>query len=248
MRSLRLGLAQINPAVGDLQGNRDRIIDFTKRAEALGVDLLCFPELVITGYPPEGLLLKPDFVSDNLKSLEEVISFSHGRDIAPMIGFVDAASELYNAAAVIYKGELKGICHKIYLGTDEGRYFKAGKEFPLFLIGDVKCGLTIGEDIWQYPASSQSGVQLIVNISSSPYQAGKREKVEEMLSRRASESAAIVAQVNLIGGQDELVFGGNSLAFSEKGKLLARGKEFEEDIIISQLSPFPKVPSSSSLV
>ena len=242
---LRLGLAQINPTVGDLPGNTAKIMDFVRQAQGMGVDLLCFPELALTGYPPEDLLLKPSFIRDNLRALKELTAFSRGRGMALVVGFVDAAEDLYNAAAVVFDGQLKGVYHKIYLPNygvfDEERYFKAGEECPLFLFGKVKVGVTICEDIW-YPTGpahllTKGGAQLIVNISSSPYHAGKRGFGERMLSTRAADSVAIVAHVNLVGGQDELVFDGNSLVYNERGELLARGKGFEEDLIVVDLLP-----------
>ncbi len=240
---LRLGLAQINPTVGDLPGNTAKIMDFVRQAQGMGVDLLCFPELALTGYPPEDLLLKPSFIRDNLRALKELTTFSQGKGMALVVGFVDAAEDLYNAAAVVFDGQLKGVYHKIYLPNygvfDEERYFKAGEECPLFLFGKVKVGVTICEDIW-YPTGpahllTKGGAQLIVNISSSPYHAGKRGFGERMLSTRAADSMAIVAHVNLVGGQDELVFDGNSLVYNERGELLARGKGFEEDLIVVDL-------------
>lgn len=240
---LRLGLAQINPTVGDLSGNVAKITDFIRQAEGMGVDLLCFPELALTGYPPEDLLLKPRFIRDNLRALEEVTAISCGKGMALVIGFVDAAEDLYNAAAMLHNGQLKGVYHKIYLPNygvfDEERYFKAGEDCPLFLFGRVKVGVTICEDIW-YPTGpayllTKGGAQLIVNISSSPYHAGKRGFRERMLSTRAADSVAIVAHVNLVGGQDELVFDGNSLVYDERGELLARGKGFEEDLVVVDL-------------
>jgi len=243
MRALRLGLAQINPTVGDLEGNTAKILSFAEEAESLGVDVLCFPELALTGYPPEDLLLKPRFISDNLKALEGIISYTRGREMVLVVGFVDAVEDLYNAAAVIYDGELRGVYHKIYLPNygvfDEERYFKAGKECPIFIIGGVKVGLTICEDIW-YPAGpaaleAREGAEVIINISSSPYHAGKRSFRERMLSTRASDNVAVVAYVNLVGGQDELVFDGNSMVFNQEGELIARGKGFEEDLVVVDL-------------
>ena len=153
-RILRLGLAQINPVVGDLSGNVQKVLSFAEEAEKMGVDLLCFPEMVITGYPPEDLLLKPSFVRDNLKALQEVVDFTKGREITLIVGFVDVEEDLYNAAAVIHGGERKGTYHKVYLPNygvfDEERYFKAGDRCPVFLIRGIKVGVTICEDIW-YP-------------------------------------------------------------------------------------------------
>jgi len=242
-RILRLGLAQINPVVGDLSGNVQKVLSFAEEAEKMGVDLLCFPEMVITGYPPEDLLLKPSFVRDNLKALQEVVDFTKGREITLIVGFVDVEEDLYNAAAVIHGGERKGTYHKVYLPNygvfDEERYFKAGDRCPVFLIRGIKVGVTICEDIW-YPTGPAivevlAGAELIVNINASPYHAGKREFRERMLSVRASDGVALMAYVNMVGGQDELVFDGHSVIFDQEGKLIARGKGFEEDLVVADL-------------
>ena len=242
-RVLRIALAQINPVVGDLEGNVKKILAFTKEAEEKGVDLLCFPELAITGYPPEDLLLKPSFVKDNLAALEEVIAFTKDKDIVLVVGFVDVEEDLYNAAAVIYRGQRRGVYHKVYLPNygafDEERYFKAGDSCPVFLIKGVKVGITICEDIW-YPAGPATvealgGAELIVNINASPYHAGKREFRERMIAVRASDAVAFMAYVNMVGGQDGLVFDGYSVIFNQEGELLARGKGFEEELVVADL-------------
>lgn len=241
IRRLRIGMAQINSTVGDFTGNIDKIINTIKLAKSSGVEVLTFPELAICGYPPEDLLFKPEFIANNLKSLEKIVKESSGIDI--VIGFVDGKEEIYNAAAIIHDGKLAGVYHKIYLPNygvfDEDRYFQAGKECPVYIIGGISIGVNICEDIWYEdgPAKTQalSGAELIINISASPYHFGKGNSREQMVKSRASANLAIVAFNNLIGGQDELVFDGNSLIVDEKGKLLARGKQFEEDLIITDL-------------
>jgi len=238
---LRLGMAQINPTVGDLSGNTKKIIHFIGEAKSLGVDLLTFPELAITGYPPEDLLLKPQFIEQNKESLNEIIR--HSSDIAIMVGFVDSDNDIYNAAAMIYGKKLVGVYHKNYLPNygvlDENRYFRAGIECPIFIIYGIGIGITICEDMWYEtgPATVQAlaGARLLVNISASPYHAGKGDFRERMLATRASDNVAIVAYNNLVGGQDELVFDGNSLIINEKGELIARGKQFEEDLVVADL-------------
>jgi NAD+ synthase (glutamine-hydrolysing) len=241
LHNIRFGIAQINSTVGDLNGNTKKIVEFIDRAKSLGVDLLTFPELAITGYPPEDLLLKPQFIKQNKESLDKIIEHSSG--IAIVIGFVDSDADIYNAAAVLYNKKLIGIYHKFYLPNygvfDENRYFQAGKECPVFTIYGIGMGITICEDIWYEtgPATAQAsaGARLLVNISASPYHAGKGLSRERMLATRAADNVAIVAYNNLIGGQDELVFDGNSVIFNEKGEPVARGRQFEEDLVVADL-------------
>ncbi|MCL0066092.1 NAD+ synthase [Dehalococcoidia bacterium] len=241
MRRFRIGLAQINCTVGDLEGNTARILHYIERARAMQVDLLCFPEMAITGYPPEGLLLKPDFVSGNLEKLDVIVRQSP--DIAVVVGFVDSRDGLYNAAAVIYDGNLRGIYHKTCLPNygvfDENRYFQSGTGAPIFMINGVSIGVNICEDIWypSGPASRQAsaGADVMVNISASPYHAGKRDLRERMLAGRASEDAVILAYVNLVGGQDELVFDGGSMLLDGRGEAIARAKQFEEDFVVADV-------------
>ncbi len=241
MRRLRIGMAQINTTVGDFAGNRQKILEAVAQAKSLGVDLLTFPELALCGYPPEDLLLKPQFIEENLRSLEKVVDGSSG--ITIVVGFVDAKGDIYNAAAVIHDGKLAGVYHKIYLTNygvfDENRYFRAGNECPVYIIAGVGVGVNICEDI-RYKAGAAtaqaySGAEVIVNISASPYHFGKRDFRERMLGARASDNVAIIAYNNLVGGQDELVFDGNSLVLDEKGRLIAKGKQFEEDLIVADL-------------
>jgi len=240
-RRLRIGMAQVNTTVGDFGGNRRKILKAIDQAESLGVDLLTFPELAICGYPPEDLLFKPQFIAENLRSLEKVVEASSG--ISIVIGFVDAKEDIYNAAAIVHDGKLAGVYHKIYLPNygvfDENRYFRAGTECPVYVIAGINVGINICEDIWYEagPATTQalSGAEVIVNISASPYHFGKGSFRERMIATRATDNVAVFAFNNLVGGQDELVFDGNSLVLDEKGRLLARGKQFEEDLIVADL-------------
>jgi len=241
LHAIRIALAQINSTVGDVNGNTEKIIRFIDQAKSLGVDLLTFPELAITGYPPEDLLLKPQFIKRNKQCLEKIIEHSSG--ITIVVGFVDSDSDIYNAAAVLYDQKVAGIYHKFYLPNygvfDENRYFQAGKECPVFIIYGIGVGISICEDIWYEtgPATVQAyaGAKLLVNISASPYHAGKWFSRERMLATRAAGNVAIVAYNNLVGGQDELVFDGNSVIFNERGEVIARGKQFEEDLIAADL-------------
>jgi len=241
LKRLRLGMAQVNTVVGDFAGNTQKILEAVNRARSLAVDLLTFPELAICGYPPEDLLLKPQFIEQNVRCLSRVVDASSG--LAVVVGFVDAREDIYDAAAVIYDGKMVGVYHKIYLPNygvfDENRYFRAGSECPVYVLYGVAIGVSICEDIWYEagPANAQanSGAEVIVNISASPYQFGKGDWRERMLATRASDNVAIFAYNNLVGGQDELVFDGNSIVVDEKGRLVARGRQFEEDLIVADL-------------
>ncbi len=241
---LRVALAQINVTVGDLEGNAQKILASMQQAHAAGAHIVCFPELALAGYPPEDLLLKPGFVDDNLRKLHELIKAS--RDLpglTAVIGFVDRDHDIYNAAAVIYEGELCGVYHKHYLPNygvfDENRYFAAGRKAPIFLLNGMHVGINICEDVW-YPTGpmtlqAYAGAEVIININGSPYYAGKGIFREEMLATRAADNGVIVVYLNMVGGQDELVFDGGSMVFNEQGALIARAKEFEEDMLIVDL-------------
>jgi NAD+ synthase (glutamine-hydrolysing) len=237
----RLALAQINPTVGDLPGNRDRIIETIRKAAEQGAELVAFPELALTGYPPEDLLLKPSFTRDTLEVLREVARAT--ADIVVVLGCVDRTDDIYNAAAVLYQGRVVHLYHKQFLPTygvfDEDRYFRPGWEAPVFGLGDVLLGVNICEDIWYAvgPTNAQSlaGAELIVNINASPFSEQKPAFRKKMLATRASDNHAIVAYVNMVGGQDELVFDGSGLVFDPSGELLAQGEAFKEDLLIVDL-------------
>ena len=241
---LRVALAQINGTVGDLEGNTQKIQAAMLQAHAAGAHIVCFPELALTGYPPEDLLLKPGFVAANLRQLEHLVAFS--RDLpglTAVIGFVDRDSDIYNAAAIVHAGRLIGTYHKHYLPNygvfDENRYFQAGREAPIFLINGVHVGVNICEDIW-YPTGPltlqvHAGAEVILNINGSPYYTGKGIFREEMIATRAADNGVIVAYLNMVGGQDELVFDGGSMVFNEQGALIARAKQFAEDLLIVDL-------------
>jgi NAD+ synthase (glutamine-hydrolysing) len=241
VRSLRIALAQINPTVGDLNGNVSRIIDYIKKAQKSGSDIIAFPELAITGYPPEDLLLKTQFIEDNLNALKKVQK--NVDNITAVVGFVDRKDNIYNAAAIIRNRKLIDIYHKMYLPNygvfDEYRYFQAGTRCPVYKISDAWIGINICEDVWypEGPARTQSlaGAEAIININASPYHIGKGRFREDMLSTRASDNLVIVAYVNTVGGQDELVFDGHSVVIDQNGTVTARGKQFEEDLIIVDL-------------
>ena len=239
---LRLAMAQINVVVGDVEGNTEKILDWIDRARRVDADIVTFPELALTGYPPEDLLLKPQFIDANLSALEKVVCGSSG--ITVVVGFVDRKDDIFNAAAIAHNGKLVTTYHKIYLPNygvfDEFRYFQPGNRCPVLQMDGATIGVSICEDIW-YPdgpvfqQALSGGAEVIINISSSPYHAGKRRWRERMLATRASDNTVIVAYNNLVGGQDELVFDGDSLVFDENGEVIARGKQFEEDLIVVDL-------------
>jgi NAD+ synthase (glutamine-hydrolysing) len=241
MRVLRIALAQINPTVGDFPGNVAKIIDYIKKAESAGADVVALPELAITGYPPEDLLLKTQFIDDNLKALNTVRR--NVGDITAIVGFVDRKDDIYNAAAVIYKRKLIDVYHKMYLPNygvfDEFRYFQVGTRTPIYKVAGTWIGVNICEDIWypEGPARTQAvaGAEVIIDINASPYHLGKGRFRENMLSTRASDTITIVAYLNTVGGQDELVFDGQSIIVDQDGKMISRGKQFEEDMIVVDL-------------
>lgn len=241
MRPFRIALAQINPTVGDFEGNVSKIIYHVEESVRAGAQVVVFPELAITGYPPEDLLLKPHFIEDNLEALKKVQK--KVKDIIAVVGFVDRTDDIYNAAAIVYNKKLIGTYHKMYLPNygvfDEIRYFQAGRRCAVYRIGDVCFGVNICEDIWypEGPARMQAlaGAEVIININASPYRIGKNKFRENMLSTRASDSIAIVVYLNTVGGQDELVFDGDSLVLDENGNVSVRGKPFKEDLVIADL-------------
>ena len=241
MRNLRLAMAQINTTVGDLEGNTAKVLDYIRRAKAQHADLVVFPEMAIPGYPPEDLLFKPSFIRSNIEKMHEVVAGSQG--ITVVVGFVDSQGDIYNAAAVAHDGQLVGVYHKMYLPNygvfDEDRYFKAGSQCPVFVVNGIHIGVNICEDIWYAlgPAAVQreAGAEIIVNINASPYHAGKLDFRERMVATRASDNEVYVSYTNLVGGQDELVFDGGSVVFDQGGELVARGKQFEEDLVVVDL-------------
>jgi len=238
MRRLRLALAQMNSTVGDLRGNTARILDLLQQARDQGADVVAFPELAITGYPPEDLVLKPSFLRENVARLQEVVEATKG--ITAVVGFVDVQADIFNAAAVGHDGSLVAVHHKMFLPNygvfDENRYFQAGRSCPVVQRDGTIIGVNICEDIW-YPGGptatqADADADVIINISASPYHAGKRGFRHQMLYTRAVDHLVVVAYVNSVGGQDELVFDGNSIVFDQNGKVLAEGSQFEEELIL----------------
>ena len=246
MPRLRVGLAQLNLVVGDLEGNAARILDAYERAEGDACDLVAFPELAITGYPPEDLLLRPAFVAQAQESLEKVAART-GRAVA-VIGYPRLERDLCNAAAVCANGKVYGVYRKHILPNstvfDEQRYFTASStDGPLFNVGGTRVAVTICEDAWSPsgPILTQAagGAELVVNINGSPYYAGRLRERETMLATRAADASVPVVYVNLVGGQDELVFDGGSLVFDEQGRLIARARQFAEDLLVVDVDVRP---------
>jgi len=241
MRTIRISMAQTNPTVGDLAGNRDKIIDYIGRAKKQAADIVAFTELAVTGYPPEDLVLKPQFVKDNLRTLREIAKATFG--ITAIVGFVNGNDHLYDAAAVVSNGKLVYVYHKMLLPNygvfDEYRYFKPGKRFPIITIKGVNIGINVCEDIWYAdgPARTQAlaGAEVIITINASPYHKGKGSERQQMLAARARENSVFIVYTNTVGGQDELVFDGHSMILDPKGKLIAAGRQFEEDLITQDI-------------
>ncbi|HKE61228.1 MAG TPA: NAD+ synthase, partial [Nitrospira sp.] len=259
MRTFRIAMVQMNPTVGDLDGNVRRILTWLREAKKSKPDLVAFPELAITGYPPEDLLLKPQFVADNRRALNEVVRAC--RECVVVVGYVGQGGlsdqkegaafvlpagrhELYNAAAVITERRIVTSYAKWYLPNygvfDESRYFHPGRRLPLITINGTVVGVNICEDIWlpEGPTRRQAaaGAEVIVNINASPFHVGKSRSREEMLATRARDNRVIVTYTNTIGGQDELIFDGNSVAIDHTGEIIARAKGFEEDLLVVDLN------------
>ena len=243
VRRLRIALAQINVTVGALSANVARIVDAAGGAQSWGANRR-FPELAIPGYPPEDLLLRPGFVADNLRALDDLARASASlRGMTVLVGFADRGADLYNAAAILRDGVCVDVYHKHFLPNysvfDEDRYFQPGASAPCYMIDGVKVGVSICEDIW-YPGGpptiqAYAGAEALLNLSSSPFHVGKQAARERMLATRASDTGSIVAYCNLVGGQDELIFDGSSVVFDGQGELIARARAFEEDLLVVDL-------------
>jgi NAD+ synthase (glutamine-hydrolysing) len=257
MPRVRVGLAQINTVVGDLDGNVGRITAAIDDAEAQGCDLLALPELAVTGYPPEDLLLRPAFVRDALAALDRVVA--HSGRCTTVVGFVDVdpgTGELHNAAAVCAGGRLVGVYRKRVLPNysvfDEQRYFVPGGEpLQLYGVGGVRVGVSICEDAWSddgpIGALGAGGAELVVNINASPYNSGKAESRYAIVAARAAQAGATIAYVNQVGGQDELVFDGDSMVVAPSGALVARAPQFAEQLYVVDVD-LPEVAAPTELL
>jgi NAD+ synthase (glutamine-hydrolysing) len=241
MRRLTVALAQIDATVGDLDGNAEKIRAGIERARNEGAQLVLFPELALTGYPPEDLLIKTRFLRDAADRLDELAEAAE--DVVALVGFPQLRDDVYNAAAVLAEGRVQAVYRKMFLPNygvfDEQRYFQRGTEPALIDIDGISVGLSVCEDIWQPgpPATSEAvaGAQVIANISASPYHAGKGREREQMLAQRARDNIAAVVFCNLVGGQDELMFDGHSVAIDQDGELVARAPQFEEAFTVCTL-------------
>jgi len=235
---LRLALCQINATVGDIAGNARRIADGIGAAREAGAELVLFPELSLTGYPPEDLLLKEHFLADARRELERLAEQTNG--LAAVVGYPERAEDVFNSAALLAGGAVHAIYRKVYLPNygvfDEQRYFQAGPGGAVVALDGHSIGISICEDIWEPgpPASEEAlaGATLLINISASPYHAGKGAERERMLAQRARENVACVAFCGLVGGQDELVFDGHSVVVDHTGRTIARGVQFREELVI----------------
>ena len=241
-KKLRIALSQLNPVVGDLTGNTEKIIEYIGQARDGGADLVVFPELVVTGYPPEDLLLRPQFIKDNISHVRKIVQATSG--ITAIIGFADGEETLYNAAAIVHDAEWKENYHKIHLPNyevfDERRYFVPGNSVYVINLNGMNIGVNICEDIWIPNSVSECQVlrgnaDVIINISASPFHYGKTAQRETMLRERAKFNRAYILYDNLVGGQDELIFDGHSLIIDDSGQVVVRGAQFREDLILFDL-------------
>ncbi len=253
---MRLALAQVDPVVGDLDGNRDLILRSIGEARRAGADLVVLPELAVTGYPPEDLLLRPGFVRAARESLERIAAETH--DLVALVGVPLFDGDLHNACAICAGGEITGWARKWHLPNygvfDEKRYFAPGDELALVDVAGTRVGITICEDMWvPGPPTTElasAGAELVVNLSASPFHVGRAQEREAIFSARARESGLRVAVCNTIGGQDELVFDGHSFVLETDGSVLARAPGFEESLLVVDLEhpdEAPRAPLSGEL-
>jgi NAD+ synthetase len=266
---MRIALAQINPTVGDLKANVRKSIDFISRAKDAGAKLVVFPELSVIGYPPKDLLLKPQFIQDNLNAVDEIAG--HVRGIDAIVGFAQRNTDaigrpLRNAVAVLRDGKIVSTHFKTLLPTydvfDESRYFEPGppeRRSDLVRIGDLSCGLSICEDLWndekliprrlyhQNPIADlhSAGAQLLINTSASPFVVGKHEFRRELFSSQVKQFGKPLVYVNQVGGNDELVFDGNSVVFDAQGNIIAQAKDFEEELLVVDFPTTGGAPGKS---
>ena len=248
--AFRVALAQVNPTVGDLAGNITLMCEYIERARALGADLVAFPEMCLTGYPPEDLILRPHFVEDAEFALNDLAACGMG---VPIVAgcLYSSRGKIHNAAAIVHRNRVAGVYFKQRLPNygvfDERRYFDHGTRNLIWQLGDAVFGVTVCEDIWHengpHAAQARAGAGVLVNISASPYHARKHSSRQEMLTRRAIRNRSYICYVNLVGGQDELIFDGGSMIIAPDGTHLATGRLFEEDLVVADLDLQQLIPS-----
>ncbi|MDX6650364.1 MAG: hypothetical protein QOJ97_2315, partial [Solirubrobacteraceae bacterium] len=240
---MRIALAQLNPTVGDIPANESKGLEAISRAREAGAQLLVFPELFVTGYPPEDLLLKEHFLRDARAAVDRLAQACG--DLVAVVGYPERDVDVYNSAAVLQDGEVRGVYRKVYLPNygvfDEQRYFQSGEGPGILELDGVRVGLTVCEDIWEPgpPLTDEAlaGATIILNLSASPYHAGKGAERERMIAQRARDSLTAVVFCALVGGQDELVFDGHSLVVDHDGNVLARAAQFAEELLVVDVDP-----------
>jgi NAD+ synthase (glutamine-hydrolysing) len=243
---MRISLAQMNARVGDYEYNYNKIIDFVEKAIKEKSDIVLFPELTLNGYPPEDLILKTQFLRESKEYTKKIMEYSRDKNIVIIFGAIDWDIESYNSAYVIYKGEKVLDYRKMFLPNysvfDEKRYFTNGNEVEIFQIYDIKLGVNICEDIWvpngPALALAQNGVNVILNLSASPYHKNKNISKLEMLKTRASELSSWLIYTNHVGGQDEVVFDGGSVVINPYGEVKLKAPLFEEDLYTLDIDPY----------
>lgn len=243
MKKIRFAIIQDNFVVGGIDENLEKCFSSIEKSYEFDPDFIVFPELAITGYPPEDLLLRQSFIHKNIEALGKLVSFTRDREEIVIVGFVDMKDDIYNSAAIIQNGKMLGIYHKILLPNygvfDEKRYFMAGKKPMIIDVNEIKVGISICEDIWVPDGptvnEANNGAMVLVNISSSPYNIMKGNSREMMISTRASDLKTAIVYANTVGGQDELVFDGHSFVVDEMGKTIARAKDFKEEILVADV-------------
>ena len=242
MPSIRISIAQINTSVGNIEANESKIIQYIKQASNQGSDIVIFPELAITGYPPEDLLHKPHFVEKNMISARKIAQSTE--NICAVYGFVESDNKLYNSAAVSHDGELISTSRKTLLPNygvfDEKRYFSTGENPNIYAIAGLNIGINICEDIWfdsgPTKTQSESGAELILNINASPYHQNKNLDRVKMLSEKAKTNDVYIVYANMVGGQDELVFDGGSIITNCRGRIIHELGQFQEKIATYDLN------------
>jgi NAD+ synthase (glutamine-hydrolysing) len=249
---MKLCFAQLNPTVGDIQGNAKKIIDALTVAKKQGAELVVFPEMVVTGYPPKDLVLHRNFIDENLAAVQEIVRASKG--IGAVVGFIDRVEgKLYNSAAVVVDGTVLGVQHKTHLPTydvfDEHRWFAQSQESHVFSINQTKIGVAICEDLWLDGPIEQlkaKGAELIIALSASPFHTNKElVREHDVLGPRAAKNQIAIAYCNLVGGQDDLIFDGHSYLFNAQGQKVFEAPSFEEGLFLADITTANPITSKA---